>query len=133
RVDGLRLRDDVQAAAGVALDVDVVERLQPRPPPGPGTAHAFGDGADLAAALHEQGDDPVGLAELLHAQHHAGVAVQSHGGSLRRGSSGTAPPRAVPLALPTNGTFVAQVPTSVPIVGWVADRAIDRHHGDWLG
>jgi len=21
----------------------------------------------------------------------------------------------------------------VPIVGWVADRAIDRHHGDWLG
>ena len=48
RVDGLRLGDDVQAATGVALHVDVVERLQPRTPPRSGAAHALRHRAHLA-------------------------------------------------------------------------------------
>jgi hypothetical protein len=54
RVDGLGLGDDVERAAGVALHVDVVERLQPGPPPRPGAAHALGHRADLAVPLGEQ-------------------------------------------------------------------------------
>lgn len=41
RVDGLGLGDHVERAPGVALDVDVVERLQPGAPPRPGAAHAL--------------------------------------------------------------------------------------------
>src|SRR3712207_4472597 len=74
--DRLGLADDVEVAAGVELQVDVAERLEPGAELALGAAHALGHGAHLAGAPGEHGDDPVGLAELLGAQHDALVAVE---------------------------------------------------------
>src|SRR3712207_9560289 len=59
--DRLRLTDDVEVAPGVELQVDVAERLQPRPELALRAAHALGDRAHLAVLAGEHGDDPVGL------------------------------------------------------------------------
>src|SRR5262249_26479405 len=56
--------------------VDVAERLQPPAELRSGTPHALRDRADAAVVAGEQRDDPVGLAELLHPQHHGVVAVE---------------------------------------------------------
>ena len=75
-VDGLDLGDDVELAAPVALQRDVAHRLEPGAEAAPGLADALGHGPDLAVALGQDGDDPVGLTELDRAQDHALVPVQ---------------------------------------------------------
>ena len=82
RVDGLHLGDDVEIAAGVQLNIDVRERLQPGPELAAGAPHTLGHRADQSMVAGEQGDDPVGLAELVLAQHHRPVPVQPHRNSL---------------------------------------------------
>ena len=82
RVDGLHLGDDVEIAAGVQLNVDVRERLQPGPELAAGAAHALGHRADQPVLAGEQGHDPVGLAELVLAQHDRSIPVQPHPHSL---------------------------------------------------
>ena len=77
-VDGLGLGDDVELATPVALHRDVRHRLEPRPEPAPGLAHALGHGADLPVPLRHDGDDPVGLPQLDRAQHDPLVPVQVH-------------------------------------------------------
>ena len=78
RVDGLHLGDDVEVAAGMQLNVDVRERLQPGPELAAGAPHSLGHGADQPVLTGEQGDDPVGLAELVLAKHHRPIPVQAH-------------------------------------------------------
>jgi hypothetical protein len=56
----------------------VHERLQPGPEPAGGAADALRDGAHPAVLTGEQRHDPVGLAQLLSAQHHALVPVEAH-------------------------------------------------------
>ena len=63
------------AAALEQLHVDVAERLEPAAEPRRGAPHALGDRADAAVPAGEQGDDPVGLAQLLHPQDDRVVAV----------------------------------------------------------
>ena len=72
------LRDDVQVAARVQLHVDMRERLQSRAELAAGAAHSLGHRADQSIVAGEQGDDPVGFAELVLAQHHRPVPVQPH-------------------------------------------------------
>ena len=74
----LGLGHGVEVAALVALDVDDHERLESRTEPGLGAPHALGDGADLATLLGEEGDDPVGLAQRMGAQHDGLVTVEGH-------------------------------------------------------
>src|SRR4029450_215410 len=79
--DRLDLADRVQGAAHSLrrtgeLQVDVAERLQPGAESGGGAAHAAGHRAQPAVPPGEQRDDPVALAQLLHAQHHRVVAVE---------------------------------------------------------
>ena len=78
RIERLGLGDDVQVAAGIELQVDVAERLQPAAEPTLGPPHALGHRPDPALAPGQQGDDPIGLAEFRHPQHHGGVAVNGH-------------------------------------------------------
>ena len=63
-LDRLGLGDDVELAALVEQQRHVHHRLQPRPEPGLGLAHALGHRPHLAPALGQQGDDAVGLAQL---------------------------------------------------------------------
>ena len=81
-VDRLDLGDDVELAAPVALQRDVAGRLEPGPEAAPRLADALGHGPDLAVALGEDRDDPVGLTELDRAQDHPLVPVQAHAASL---------------------------------------------------
>ena len=69
---------DAAGAVGVAgdLQVDVAERLQPGAEPRGRAADAPGDRAQPAVPAGQQRDDPVGLAQFLHAQHHRVVAVE---------------------------------------------------------
>ena len=60
------------------LNVDVRERLQPRPELAPGAPHPLGHRAHQPMVPGEQGDDPVGLAEFVLAQHDRSVSVQPH-------------------------------------------------------
>jgi hypothetical protein len=78
RVEGLDLGDDVEAAPGVQLQVDVAERFEPGPELRRRPADALRGGADLAVPVGEQRDDPVRLAELLAPEDHSGVAVEAH-------------------------------------------------------
>ena len=82
RVDGLHLGDDVEVPAWVQLNVDVRERLQPGTELAAGAPHALGHRTDQPVLAGEQGDDPVGLAELVLTQHHRSVPVQPHPTSL---------------------------------------------------
>ena len=64
-VDRLHLGDDVEvAAAPVALERHVAGGLEPGAEPAARLAHPLGHRPHLARALGEDGDDPVGLAEL---------------------------------------------------------------------
>ena len=82
RIDGLDLGDDVEIPAWMQLNIDVRERLQSGPELAAGTPHALGHRAHQPVVAGEQGDDPVGLAELVLAQHHRSVPVQPHRNSL---------------------------------------------------
>jgi hypothetical protein len=78
RVDGLYLGDDVEVPAGIQLNIDVRERLQPRAELAAGAPHPLGHRAHQPVVAGEQGDDPVGLAELVLAHHHRPVPIQPH-------------------------------------------------------
>src|SRR6185437_6625047 len=54
------------------------ERFQSRTELAAGTAHTLGHRANQSMVAGEQGDDPVGLAELVLAQHHRTIPVQPH-------------------------------------------------------
>src|SRR3954453_10462620 len=74
--DRLGLAHDVEVAAGVELQVDVAERLEPGAELALGAAHALGYRAHLAVPAGEDGDDPVGLTQLLGAEDDSLVPVQ---------------------------------------------------------
>ena len=81
QLDGLHLADRVQGTADPLrrsreLQIDVAERLQPGPEARGGAAYPPGHRAQPAMPAGQQRDDPVRLAEFLHAQHHRVVAVE---------------------------------------------------------
>ena len=78
RPERLGLRDDVEVAARAQLQVDVHERLEPRPEPRRRAAHALADRTDLAVRPGQEGDDAVGLPQLVGAQDDRLVAVEAH-------------------------------------------------------
>src|SRR5262249_36095376 len=82
RIDGLHLGDDVEIAAGMQLNVDVCEWLQPGTELAASTPNSLGHRADQPVLTREQRDDPVGLAELVLAKHHRPIPVQAHPASL---------------------------------------------------
>src|SRR5690606_20461214 len=98
------------------------ERLQPRAEPRRRAAHSAGDRPDLAVLAGQQRDDPAGLPQLVHAQHHAGVTVEvghpaiipprADNGAGRRAAgdpSETEPAQLLRVALPVLGHFHVQV------------------------
>jgi len=62
----------------VQLYVDMRERFESRAELAASAAHTFGHRADQPVVAGEQGDDPVGFAELVLAQHHRSIPVQPH-------------------------------------------------------
>src|SRR5271168_4906233 len=54
------------------------ERFESRAELAASAAHTFGHRADQPVVAGEQGDDPVGFAELVLAQHHRSIPVQPH-------------------------------------------------------
>jgi hypothetical protein len=78
RAEGLHLRHGVEVAAGRQLEVDVHERLEPGAEAARRAPHALADRAHLPVLARQQGDDAVGLAQLLGAQHDRLVPVQAH-------------------------------------------------------
>ena len=76
RLDRLGLADDVELPPPVQQQADVAHRLEPGAELRHRLAHPLGHGPHLAVLGGQQHDDAVGLAELVGAQHHAGVAVQ---------------------------------------------------------
>ena len=60
---------------GCSCDIDVRERLQPRAEFAAGAAHPFGHRANQPVIAGQQGDDPVGFAELVLAQHYSSVSI----------------------------------------------------------
>ena len=74
--EGLGLGHDVEIAALVALQRDPGGRLEAGPELARRLADPLGDGPDLAVALREDRDDPVGLTELDRPEHHSLVAIQ---------------------------------------------------------
>src|SRR5690606_31970000 len=108
RVQGLRLGDHVERPAGVELQVDVGERLEPRAEARGGPADALGHAPDLPGALGEDRDDAVGLPQLLGAQHHALIPVEAHQAIVRPGP-------ACPAAAVRGGLWGTNGETSVMI------------------
>ena len=78
RVERLDLGHRVEAAALVALHVDVHAGLEPRPEARLRAPYALADGAHLAQAAGQERDDAVGLTQLLGAQDDRLVAVEGH-------------------------------------------------------
>ncbi|CNU44215.1 Uncharacterised protein [Mycobacterium tuberculosis] len=78
RVDRDNLGDDVEVAARVQLHLDMRERLQARAEFAAGASNTFGHRADQPVIAGQQGDDPVGFAELVLAQHNSPVPIQPH-------------------------------------------------------
>src|SRR5262249_61745441 len=62
----------------VEKQIDVREGLEPRPEPGLSPADALRGCPDPAGLASEHGDDAVGFAQFLGAQHDAVVAVDAH-------------------------------------------------------
>src|SRR5262249_45834905 len=78
-LDGLGLTHDAEITPALVQEqADVAARLEPAPRPALGLAHALGHGPDLPVALGDEGDDAVGLAQPMRAQHHPLVAVEAH-------------------------------------------------------
>jgi len=82
RVDGLHLGDDVEVSTRMQLNVDVRKRLQPCPELTARAAHTLGDRTYQTVLASQEGDDPVGLTELVLTQHHCSIPVQPHRSSL---------------------------------------------------
>jgi hypothetical protein len=59
----------------VQLRVDVSERLQSRAEFAAGAANTLGHRANQPVIAGQQGDDPVGFAELVLAQHNGPVSI----------------------------------------------------------
>jgi len=59
----------------VQLYVDMREWFESRPEFAASTAHTFGHRANQPVVAGEQGDDPVGFAELVLAHHHRSIPV----------------------------------------------------------
>ena len=78
RAERLGLLHDVEGAPDVELHVGDHERLQPRAEAGGRAPDALGDRAHLAVPLAEHRDDPVGLTQLVGAQHHDFVSISGH-------------------------------------------------------
>ena len=77
-VQGLDLGDHIETAAGRELQVNVGEGLQARAELGRCPPNSLGDSAHLAVSPAEHRDDPVGLAQLMGAQHDRVVAICRH-------------------------------------------------------
>ena len=77
-VEGGGLRDDVERAPFIKLEVDHGKRLQPRSEPRFRASDALGHPAHLSMPSREEGDDPVGLAQVVGAQHDGFVAIKLH-------------------------------------------------------
>ena len=77
RVERLGLGHDVELAALVALEGNAAHRLEPGTELARGLADPLGDRADLAVALGEDRDDPVGLTELDRTKHNPLVAIKT--------------------------------------------------------
>lgn len=60
------------------LHLDMRERLQARAEFAAGASNTFGHRADQPVIAGQQGDDPVGFAELVLAQHNSPVPIQPH-------------------------------------------------------
>ena len=89
--DGLDLGDPVEGATLVELHVDVPEGLEACPDPRGGAAYALGHRADPTVLPREDGDDPVGLAQLLGTQDDTLVAVETHHPIVTRRADGGPP------------------------------------------
>ncbi len=72
---GHGLRDDVQGAPGNQLEIGHHERFQPGAEPAAGAPDALRHRTHLAVVLGQQGDDPVGLAQLMGAQYDGVITV----------------------------------------------------------
>ena len=77
-VDGDHLGDDVEIAAGVQLDVDVREGLQPGAELAAVRRTPLATARTKAVVAGQQGDDAVGLTELVLAQHDRPIPIQPH-------------------------------------------------------
>ena len=78
-IEGLGLVDDVQLAAPlVELELEVGGRLEPGAEAALGLADALRHRSHLPVVRGEDADDPVGLAELVGAEHDALCPVQAH-------------------------------------------------------
>ena len=66
------------------------ERLEPRAPARGGAAYALGDRADQPVLAGQQGDDPVGLPQLVGAQDDRLVAIEGHPPIVPRSAAGAA-------------------------------------------
>src|SRR5690349_19066925 len=82
RVDRLHLRDDVEIAAGIELNVDVRERFQARAELAAGAPNPLGHRAHQPVIAREQAHDAIGFPELVLTEHHRSVPVQTHPTSL---------------------------------------------------
>ena len=76
--DRLDLGHRVQGSSLVQLDVDVAERLEPGTDATGRLAHPSGHPANATVRSGEEGDDAIGLAQLLGTQHDGLVAVEGH-------------------------------------------------------
>lgn len=74
----VHLRDDIEVAARIEMDVDVGERFEASTELGPGAAHPLGHRAHEPVVGGQQRDDPIGLAELVLAQHDSLITVEPH-------------------------------------------------------
>lgn len=72
------LGDRVEAPAPIELSDDVRKGFEACAEPGPGTAHPFRHGTDFSVSAGEQGDNPVGLIELVSAQDNPLICISSH-------------------------------------------------------
>ena len=78
RSDRLDLVHRVERASLVELHIDVAERLEPRTNTARSLADSARDTPHSAVAAGEEGDDAVGLAELLGTQDDGFVTVEAH-------------------------------------------------------
>jgi hypothetical protein len=76
RLERLRLGDDVELTAAIALERDPAHRLEPAAEPARRLAHTLGDRAHLAVPLGQDRDDPIRFAQLDRAEDDPFVAIQ---------------------------------------------------------
>lgn len=133
RVDRDNLGDDVEVAARVQLHLDMRERLQARAEFAAGASNTFGHRADQPVIAGQQGDDPVGFAELVLAQHNSPVPIQPHHNSFapRHDIAGIRADSLVPVvgasgsdAGAISGSGNQRLPTLTDLLYQLATRAV---------